>query len=376
MNILLTSAGRRRYLVEYFKEALGGAGKVFVCNSSPWSTAFSAADGHALSPLISDPGYIPFLLGYCRENQISLVLSLFDMDLPVLAGEKGRFAREGVTLVVSGPEVAAVCNDKWEMFRFLRREGIATPETWVYGFDGDVGGRGRATAGETDCGTEAMVGTPTHVVAKGSVATAGATEATDMQTGFPLYIKPRWGMGSIGVYQAFDGNELAAFAGKCRRDIERSYLRYEAGADPKRCVIVQESVDGAEYGLDVVNDLGGRHQTTFVRRKLAMRAGETDVAEVIEHKELSRLGEKLAKALGHVACLDVDVMEKDGKYYVIDLNARFGGGYPFSHMAGARLPRAILHWAQGLEADPADLSVSCGGCFCKDIAMREVVARG
>ena len=33
MNILLTSAGRRTYMVEYFKEVLNGNGEVHASNS-------------------------------------------------------------------------------------------------------------------------------------------------------------------------------------------------------------------------------------------------------------------------------------------------------------------------------------------------------
>ncbi len=33
MNILLTSAGRRTYMVNYFKDVLNGKGKVFASNS-------------------------------------------------------------------------------------------------------------------------------------------------------------------------------------------------------------------------------------------------------------------------------------------------------------------------------------------------------
>ena len=101
MNILLTSAGRRGYLVEFFKQALDENGLVHAGNSSPVSPAFYYADKHVVTPLIYDNGYIPFLKEYCKANDIKAVVSLFDVDLMVLAKHKEEFAEMGVTVVVS-----------------------------------------------------------------------------------------------------------------------------------------------------------------------------------------------------------------------------------------------------------------------------------
>ena len=61
MNILITSAGRRGYIIKYFKDALKGyGGKVYAGNSSHLSTAFEYADGSVITPLIYDKEYIFF----------------------------------------------------------------------------------------------------------------------------------------------------------------------------------------------------------------------------------------------------------------------------------------------------------------------------
>ncbi|WP_270855274.1 ATP-grasp domain-containing protein [Longibaculum muris] len=70
MNILFTSVGRRTYLVNYFKEALNGEGKIFVANSDVNSPAFLAADECVVSPLIYDDNYISFLLEYCDKKKL------------------------------------------------------------------------------------------------------------------------------------------------------------------------------------------------------------------------------------------------------------------------------------------------------------------
>ena len=80
----------------------------------------------------------------------------------------------------------------------------------------------------------------------------------------------------------------------------------------------------------------------IVKRKLAMRAGETDCAETIENESLNNLGEIIGKTLRHISNLDMDVFLVDGTPYILEMNARFGGGYPFSHLAGVTLPLAII----------------------------------
>jgi carbamoyl-phosphate synthase large subunit len=131
----------------------------------------------------------------------------------------------------------------------------------------------------------------------------------------------------------------------------------EASADLERCLIAQEKVAGDEYGLDVVNDLCGRYVTTFVKRKMAMRAGETDKAITVDHPQLKAIGQQIGEALKHVGNLDCDVFVDGHRYWVLELNPRFGGGYPFTHRAGVNLPAALIAWAQGDMVDPRWLTL-------------------
>ncbi len=113
MNILLTSVGRRGYLVQYFKQALNGMGKIHVANSSPITPAFSYADRWVVTPLIYDKDYIHFLIQYCETNNIDAIISLFDIDLPILASHKDLFQDHGMSLLVSDIDVNSSCNEKW-----------------------------------------------------------------------------------------------------------------------------------------------------------------------------------------------------------------------------------------------------------------------
>lgn len=306
-NILLTSAGRRGYLVEFFKKALNGTGLVHTGNSSAMSPAFFYADRHVITPLIYDDNYVPFLLQYCRENDISAIVSLFDIDLMILAKNKSDFEKAGVQVVVSDPEVIDVCNDKWNTYLFCKKNGFRTPATF-----------------------------------NSLESVKAALKNGDVK--YPIMVKPRWGMGSIAVCEACNEEELNVFAGKVKRDIFNSYLKYESAEDSELCVLFQEKLSGEEFGLDVIHDLNGVHQLTVVRKKIAMRSGETDAAIVTRNAAVEELGTKVGEALGHIANLDMDAFVVNGEVYVLELNARFGGGYPFSHFAGVDLPRAIVKW--------------------------------
>ena len=131
MNVLLTSVGRRAYMVKYFKEVLGDNGQVHVCNSDDKTVAFHYADKSVISPLIYDENYIPFLLNYCKENKIDILLSLFDIDLLVLAKNKEEFRKIGTRVIVSDEELISICNDKWKTYIFLKENGFNVPKTYI-----------------------------------------------------------------------------------------------------------------------------------------------------------------------------------------------------------------------------------------------------
>ena len=341
MNILLTSAGRRTYLVNYFKDALrlaGRKGEVHAANSQV-CPAFFAADRQVVTPLIYDPQYIPFLLEYCRRWQIELLIPLFDIDVPVLAAYRQAFAEIGCVVVTADPDKAEICNDKWKTYLFLMehsellsREGVGAPKTWL-----DV--------------------------------ESAVQQAKDAAVQYPMIVKPRWGMGSLSIYQADDEEELRLFVKKGLREIGSSYLRYESARAPEHCALIQEKLQGQEYGLDVINDLDGRYRTTIVKRKAAMRSGETDAAETAENQQLKNLGRILGNLMKHRGNLDVDVFEANGQYYILEMNARFGGGYPFSHVAGIHLPYALVKWRAGEEPEPQYLEARAGVRAQKDIQI-------
>ncbi|MDR1170937.1 MAG: ATP-grasp domain-containing protein [Bacteroidales bacterium] len=328
LNILITSIGRGTDMVVIFQNALGENGKVFVSNSV-MTSALLKADGYTITPLIVDETYVDFLLDYCKANDINAIISWFDLDLAVLSKNKERFEKNGITVLVSDEQVIKTCNDKWNTHRFLASAGLKQPKTYI-----DPG-----------------------------------LLKQDLRANvipFPVMMKPRWGSGSVGLFQIDDFDELDVLYRKTHKIIFRSVVQYESAVDANRCIIMQEKLDGIEYGLDILNDLNGNYVATVAKKKLLIH-GSTQVAQIVDSKPFEDTAKTVSKNLKHIGNLDLDCfLTEQGDIYVIDLNCRFGGQYVFDHMAGANFPKQIIDWLLGLPVSPENINVETGARGCKE----------
>ena len=327
MNILFTCAGRRTYLLKYFKEQLGDQGKIIGADMQLTAPALSAADVRVIVSAVYDEHYVDALLKICNQHQVDVLISLNDLELPILARNKSLFTEIGVMPVVSDPEVIDICFDKLRTSEFVTSHGLNTPKTYS-NLD--------AALVALDCG----------------------------ELNFPVVIKPRWGSASIGIEYVDNEEDLRIVYALVRRKILKGILG-EVSQHDKDFILIQEKITGKEYGLDVINDLEGNNVSVVVKEKLAMRAGETDKAVTVDNPDLRYIGQVIGKRLGHIGNLDCDILEMDGKFYVLELNPRFGGGFPFSYEAGVNLPKAIIQWAQGKPFDLTSLVPTYGLTFAK-----------
>ena len=334
MNVLLTSVGRRAYLVDYFKKEFGDNSKIICTNSSELSTALSVGDKSYISPMIYEETYIPFLLEICKKEKINILVSLFDIDLPILAYNKDKFENLGVKLILSDLSIIEVCNDKYKMNKFLKNNFFDTIYTGLSIEDEYI--------------------------------------KNNISSEKKFILKPRWGMGSLGIYISDEYEEAKYFYKKIRKDIDKSYLRYEAKQDIENSILIQELIEGKEYGLDIVNDLEGNYITTVVKEKLAMRSGETDIAKIVHFPLLEDFGKRIADKTRHIANMDLDLILNDKGIFVIDMNARFGGGYPFTHKAGVNIVKIIKELLEGKTIDKNTLVPTINKIYAKDINIVEI----
>jgi carbamoyl-phosphate synthase large subunit len=292
MNVLLTSVGRRGYLVRYFKEALGPDGQVWGADNSRYAPGFAYCDHRVIVPEITHADYFDHLLDLCSIHHIDIVIPLIDPELEILSGFQEEFVRRGIMLLLSPRETIEIASDKFLTWQFARQHGIAMPQTFI-----------------------------TVAEALGHIASAGVC--------WPLLVKPRHGSASMNLTYCFDRIQLEG--------------AFEACPLP----MIQEVVKGAEYGFDLFADGECRPVSVYCKRKLAMRAGETDKAVSTNTPMLIAFGAELLERLKIIGPADVDVIvDKDGPK-LLEINPRFGGGYPCSHLAGAAFPQKILAMRKG-----------------------------
>ena len=244
------------------------------------------------------------------------------------------FEAIGVKVVVSDPKVIDIAFDKYKTAQWVESLGLTAPKTYVRLEDC----KKALAAGEID---------------------------------FPLFMKPRWGSGSIGLESIADMEELDIYYGLLMKKIKKTILATASVGD--EYIMIQEKLTGSEFGLDIMNDLDGKNIGVSVKQKLAMRAGETDKAVTVDLPQVREMGRKIGETLGHIGNLDVDIMQRaDGAYCVLELNPRFGGGFPFSYEAGVNFPKALIQMIKGESFDPLWLVPEYGRMFSKNDYLMEI----
>lgn len=334
MNILFTCAGRRTYLLKYFKENMAEGDKVVATDMQLSAPALQAADVKLQVPAVYDPEYVNITLKICKEQKIDALISLNDLELPILAENKAKFEALGVKVIVSDPQVIDIAFDKYKTAQWVESLGLVAPKTYV------------------------RLADVKEALAKGEIE-------------FPLFMKPRWGSGSIGLESIADMEELDIYYNLLMKKIKKTILATASVGD--EYIMIQEKLTGNEFGLDIMNDLTGKNVAVSVKQKLAMRAGETDKAVTVDLPEVREMGKKIGESLGHIGNLDVDIMQRaDGAYCVLELNPRFGGGFPFSYEAGVNFPKALIQMIKGESFDPQMLAPEYGRMFSKNDYLMEI----
>lgn len=316
-TIVIGSAGRRLYLIDWFREAfasLGVQGRVVVTENDPSSAAASYGDVARSLPRYADPSFGPALLDLVDELKPSLFLSVNDyelMHLHVATDLAAQLRDRGV--LVPGVDRAwqLGCADKLRMAQLLDGIGVPTPVT--------VAGDDREGIAKLSAEVDELV------------------------------IKHRLGSASSGLaLVASSGVEAAVAAAAATAPGAHDEESARQG------VVIQPRLPGLEHGVDIVGDLRepGALRAVLARRKVRMRAGETDKAITVDPAPFVANAERIAQAAHLTGLVDVDMfLDERGEPSVIDINPRFGGGYPFVHLAGADVPRFYLAHALGLQID-------------------------
>ena len=288
-NILILSAGRRTKLVEYFVREFKGSGNVVATDCSEYAPALYIADKYHIVPRIDAPNYVEAILEICKEEAIKGVFSLIDPELELLITYQERFEEIGVKVISSSKEVTNICFDKYKMYEFCVEHNINTVKTFI-----DV----------------------KEVIEL----------VQNKELNFPLFVKPRCGSASLGISKVNSMEDLEML------------LKYDDN------LIIQEFMAGQEYGVDVYVDLISKEVISiFTKKKLVMRAGETDKSISVKDVKLLDMIKEFVTKLDVQGQCDIDVFEKDGEYYISEVNPRFGGGYPHAYECGCDFHKYMLN---------------------------------
>jgi carbamoyl-phosphate synthase large subunit len=335
-NILFTCAGRRNYLINYFKEALNNGGKVFACDKDSTAPALKDADVAIIVPDVFDKKYITTLVSIIEKHHITGIISLNDIELPILAKNKEIIEKTGARLLISDEEVIDIAYDKWKAYNFLLDLNLKTPLTFI----------------DLTLAKEAL-------------------ENGELQ--FPVVVKPRFGSASKNVNIAESLEELELIYKLHTLILEKEGNNQINEAITKSAILIQEKLNGIEFGLDVVNDFDKNYFGSFARRKLSMRCGETDKAESVIDESFNHIGQKLGEGLKQLGIMDCDLFVTKEGTYVLEMNPRFGGGYPFSHEAGANISAMYINWLQGAKQIQHLTHYKKGIIFSKCDRLMEIV---
>ncbi|MFP3888303.1 ATP-grasp domain-containing protein, partial [Priestia filamentosa] len=149
---------------------------------------------------------------------------------------------------------------------------------------------------------------------------------------YPVFVKPVKGSASLNINKVSTNQEIE--------------LLYSENED----LMIQEFMNGTEYGVDVYIDmLSGEVVSIFIKEKIVMRAGETDKSVSIKKDEIFELVTHFLEKLEFRGVIDIDIFEVDGKYYISEVNPRFGGGYPHAFESGVNFMGMIINNLQGLQ---------------------------
>ncbi len=322
-NLLILSCGTRTLLVRYFKEYGNGIGKVVGTDCSIYAPALYETDAYYIVPRMTEPGYLDTLLDICHREQIDAVLPLQEDELYLIASHRAIFEDAGITPIVSDAETVNLCRDKYAFYQYLKQHSLPAV---------------------TSCNSfEAFM---------------QACDVGSMK--FPVFIKPTHGCGSIGIQKVEHLDLLEALC-KYQDSIDDSY-------------IIQNYADGEEFGADIYMDLlTGEPVSIFVKKKLRMRAGETEKSVSFRDKKLFELIQKTIEPLKLAGPIDMDIFRIDGQYYISEINPRFGGGYPHAHNCGVNFPHLIAENIAGRANVENIGSYKEGMCMLKytDLIMKE-----
>ncbi len=285
-NILITSAGRRVELVRAFQVELKKkfpTSKVYTAEANPeWSSACRISDEYFAIPRVDNENYINSILELCIKKQIKIVVPTIDTELLVLSDSKDLFLSKNIQLVISDFDFISKCRDKRQTNILFKDLKIEVPS------------------------------------------------AIDKKNpSFPLFIKPYDGSLSKDIFLINSKEELTDSL------LNNPKLMFMEYINPK---------DFHEYTIDAYYDKNSDLKCLVPRRRIEVRGGEISKGKTEKLEFYKTLKDKLSFIKGAKGCLTIQffIGKETNAIIGIEINPRFGGGFPLSYASGANYPEYII----------------------------------
>lgn len=285
-NILISSAGRRVSLVEAFKKELKKLfpkGKVFATDMNPsLSSACQVADLAFKVGRISDENTIVEILDICKKQDVKIVVPTIDTELQIFAAHQALFQENGIKIIVSNLYFINICRNKWLTNDFFAEKNIPIP-----------------------------------------------VKMDKENLTYPFFIKPYDGSLSKDIAIIREPKDLTA------QQLENPKLMFMEYLSP---------AEHDEYTVDMYYGKDNMLKCLVPRHRVEIRGGEISKGLTMKNEVLDYLKEKLQKIDGAIGCLTLQLFlhKTSKKIYGIEINPRFGGGFPMSYQAGANYPKWLI----------------------------------
>lgn len=285
-NILITSAGQRVSLVRAFQKEANKVSqnlRIFTVDVNPvLAPACHISDGFEKIVHANDTQFISNLLSICKKMNVGIIIPTIDTELLKLAENIELFEKENIKVIISASSFIQKCRDKRVSADFFVSNGISIPK---------------------------------------AVSKVNPT--------FPLFIKPYDGSLSKDIFVIKESSELNSY------HLTNEKLIFMEFIDP-------ELHD--EYTVDAYYNKEHLLCCAVPRKRIFVRSGEINKGVTRKNQIVAFLKEKLNFIEGAIGCLTIQVFfNKISEEIIgIEINPRFGGGFPLSYLAGANFPKWII----------------------------------
>lgn len=299
--ICVTASGRRVEFIQTLRAdaaSLGLSPRIIALDAVPsLSAACLKAESAEIVPRCSDPNYLQNVISCCDKHCVKILIPATDLDLQILADSQEEFKAKGITTIISSPSAVEIARDKLLTYHTLLCAGVSVPVTKKL--------------------KDALL--------------------EPEKVNYPAIVKPFDGSNSVGLLYLKNKQDLLGLAID-----SNDYL-------------IQDRCLGPEYTVNVYVDGGGKLRCAIPHLRMEVRGGEVSKARTERRADLTTIAHKIVAAVPGLRgpfCFQA-ILTSDGPK-VFEINARFGGGYPLAHAAGATFGKWLIEESLGFPCTAHD----------------------